>query len=150
LSRYCGLNLMILFQSFVFHLPEFLWTDNSTNWFPGWQPFHTNLLVFSSQTENKTISVNRNACQQRRMMVIYNVMLHRHLWADCPENVGALTSHNPMGLHSLLACYRDSSTFFTILPANEIKINKPLSVFAYYSTYTTDTRPTISICRHLD
>jgi uncharacterized membrane-anchored protein len=27
---------------------------------------------------------------------------HRHLWADCLENVGASTSHNPMGLHGLL------------------------------------------------
>jgi hypothetical protein len=37
-------------------------TDNSTNWVPGWQPFHTNLLVFSSQadfeltTDNWTVS----------------------------------------------------------------------------------------------
>jgi hypothetical protein len=27
---------------------------------------------------------------------------NRHLWTDCLENVGALTSHNPMGLHGLL------------------------------------------------
>jgi hypothetical protein len=27
---------------------------------------------------------------------------HRHLWADYLENVGASTSHNPMGLHGLL------------------------------------------------
>jgi hypothetical protein len=27
---------------------------------------------------------------------------HRHLWADCLENVGASTFHNPMGLHVLL------------------------------------------------
>jgi hypothetical protein len=26
----------------------------------------------------------------------------RHLWTDCLENVGASTSHNPMGLHDLL------------------------------------------------
>jgi hypothetical protein len=26
----------------------------------------------------------------------------RHLWADCLENVGASTSHNPVGLHGLL------------------------------------------------
>jgi hypothetical protein len=25
-----------------------------------------------------------------------------NLWADCLENVGASTSHNPMGLHGLL------------------------------------------------
>jgi hypothetical protein len=28
--------------------------------------------------------------------------LHRHLWADYLENVGAPTSHNLMGLHGLL------------------------------------------------
>jgi hypothetical protein len=27
---------------------------------------------------------------------------HRRLWADCVENVGASTSHNPMDLHGLL------------------------------------------------
>jgi hypothetical protein len=27
---------------------------------------------------------------------------HRRLWADCLENVGASTSHNPMGFHGLL------------------------------------------------
>jgi hypothetical protein len=25
---------------------ELLSTDNSTNWFPGWRPFHANLLVY--------------------------------------------------------------------------------------------------------
>jgi hypothetical protein len=30
---------------------EFLSTDNSTNWVPGWWPFRTNLLVFSSQAD---------------------------------------------------------------------------------------------------
>jgi hypothetical protein len=32
-----------------------------------------------------------------------------HLWADCLNNVGSLTSLNPIGLHSLL---RDSCTYF--------------------------------------
>jgi hypothetical protein len=27
---------------------------------------------------------------------------HRNLWVDYLENVGALTSHNPMGLHDVL------------------------------------------------
>jgi hypothetical protein len=34
---------------------------------------------------------------------------HRHLWADSLENVGASTSHNPVGLHGLL---QDSFTLF--------------------------------------
>jgi hypothetical protein len=35
---------------------ELLSTDNSTNWVPGWRPFHTNLLVFSSQAHNLTLT----------------------------------------------------------------------------------------------
>jgi hypothetical protein len=27
---------------------------------------------------------------------------YHHLWADCLDNVGSLTSHNPIGLHGLL------------------------------------------------
>jgi hypothetical protein len=44
-------------------LAELLSTDNSTNWVPGWRPFHTNLLVFSSRadfqltTDNWTLSL---------------------------------------------------------------------------------------------
>jgi hypothetical protein len=30
---------------------ELLSTENSTNWILGWRPFHTNLLVFSSQAD---------------------------------------------------------------------------------------------------
>jgi hypothetical protein len=35
----------------------------------------------------------------------YGWQLHRYLWADCLENVGSSTSHNPMGLHDLLQGY---------------------------------------------
>jgi hypothetical protein len=35
---------------------------------------------------------------------------HRNLWADCLEKVGALTSHNPMGLHGLLHGYLFKNT----------------------------------------
>jgi hypothetical protein len=30
---------------------ELLSTDNSTNWVIGWRPFHTHLVVFSSQAD---------------------------------------------------------------------------------------------------
>jgi hypothetical protein len=33
-------------------------TDKSTGWVPGWRPFHTNVLVFSSQTDFQL-----NCCQ---------------------------------------------------------------------------------------
>jgi hypothetical protein len=36
------------------------------------------------------------------MSRILIVGLTSHLWADCLDNVGSLTSHNPRGLHSLL------------------------------------------------
>jgi hypothetical protein len=35
---------------------------------------------------------------------------YRHLWADCLEDVGTSTSHNPMGLHGLF--YRNSFTLY--------------------------------------
>jgi hypothetical protein len=35
-----------------------------------------------------------------------------YVWADCPDNVGSLTSHNPIGLQGLL---RDSFTFYFYL-----------------------------------
>jgi hypothetical protein len=41
--------------------------------------------------------------------------LHRYLCADCLENEGASTSHNPMGLHT--ACYGDR---FLLSALNEV------------------------------
>jgi hypothetical protein len=37
---------------------EFKPTDNSNNCFPGWRPFHTNLLVFTSQADSQVITDN--------------------------------------------------------------------------------------------
>jgi hypothetical protein len=37
---------------------EFLSTDYSSNWVPGWQPFHTNLLVFFSRADFQLNSLN--------------------------------------------------------------------------------------------
>jgi hypothetical protein len=37
----------------------------------------------------------------------YGWQIYRHLWADCLDSVGSLTSHNPIGLQGLL---RDSFT----------------------------------------
>jgi hypothetical protein len=36
---------------------------------------------------------------------------YRHLWADCLDNVGSLTSHNPIGLQGLL---RGLFTFYRV------------------------------------
>jgi hypothetical protein len=34
---------------------EYSSTDNTTNWFPGWRPSHTNLLIFSSHADFQLI-----------------------------------------------------------------------------------------------
>jgi hypothetical protein len=44
----------------------------------------------------------RNLPGGKRRPALKTDNLHSHLWADCLENVDASTSHNPMGLHSLL------------------------------------------------
>jgi hypothetical protein len=36
------------------------------------------------------------------------------MWADCLENVGGSTSHNPMGLHGLLQGYSFTFLYFSI------------------------------------
>jgi hypothetical protein len=33
---------------------------------------------------------------------VWDCLSHRYLWADCLDNVGSSTSHNPIGLHGLL------------------------------------------------
>jgi hypothetical protein len=51
---------------------------------------------------------NRNEYQKQKIMFLGSRVppVHRddnfHLWADCLDNVEFLTSHNPIGLHSLL------------------------------------------------
>jgi hypothetical protein len=51
-------------------------------------------------TEMSTRNLPRGESGRRVRLTI-----HRHLWADCLENVGASTSHNHMGFHSLLQRY---------------------------------------------
>jgi hypothetical protein len=49
---------------------------------------------------------NRNSTRSRKVMLLGSRALPvqpvRHLWADCLDNVGSLTPHNPVGLHGLL------------------------------------------------
>jgi hypothetical protein len=74
-------------------------TDSSTNWVPGWQPFHTNLLIFSSQADfqlncqltlsftNQLLNVTSlNWTAARLISLIYNLRV------DPTENT---TSNNP-------------------------------------------------------
>jgi hypothetical protein len=44
---------------------EFLSTENSTNCIPGWRPFHTNLLVFSWQTDFQLNSLTHQPASSR-------------------------------------------------------------------------------------
>jgi hypothetical protein len=58
--------------------------------------------VALGSTQRLTEMSTRNLPGGRRPAGTWGWQLHRHLWADCLENVGASTSHNTMGLHGLL------------------------------------------------
>jgi hypothetical protein len=51
---------------------------------------------------------HRNKTRNSIFALIYNIIYqrtwqpYRHLWADCLDNVGSLTPHNPIGLQGLL------------------------------------------------
>jgi hypothetical protein len=45
---------------------------------------------------------NHHAATTRRSGRALDLYSARYLWADCLENVGISTSHNPMSLHGLL------------------------------------------------
>jgi hypothetical protein len=50
------------------------------------------------------------------------------LWADCLDNVGSLTSHNPIGLHGLLqgiAFIIKASLLINILAWDQFVVHKP-------------------------
>jgi hypothetical protein len=75
----------------------------------------TNYVAFSPQanytqplTEISTISIKIMFLGSKAAAGAYGWQPYRHLWADCLDNVGSLTSYNPIGLHGLL---RDSFTF---------------------------------------
>jgi hypothetical protein len=60
------------------------------------------LLVYSvSNTEKKSFWERARSALRLR--------ISRHPWADCLENIGSSTSHNPIGLHGL---YGDSFTLW--------------------------------------
>jgi hypothetical protein len=56
------------------------------------------LYVYGALTEVST----RNLPGGKGLPGEWGWQPHRHLWADCLENVGSSMSHNPMGLHGLL------------------------------------------------
>jgi hypothetical protein len=47
---------------------------------------------------------NRNEYQKQKSNIL-GWQPYRHLWADCIDNEGSLTSHNPIGLQVLLQGY---------------------------------------------
>jgi hypothetical protein len=54
------LQLPALRSSCHSRLTEFLISDNSTNWVPDWRPFHTNLIILSSQADFQLNSLLTN------------------------------------------------------------------------------------------
>jgi hypothetical protein len=59
------------------------------------------------------------------------------IWADCLENVGALTSHNPMGLQSLLKGWHDYSHNWLCIPPDDPEISSILVVGKNKNTINT-------------
>jgi hypothetical protein len=84
-------------------------TQLSTDWVPGWRPFHTNILVFSSQADFQltTSSVAPVVCKITPR--------------DGPHRRRRLTI-----LWAFTACYRDSFTFFTYIL---VYLNTHISLF---------------------
>jgi hypothetical protein len=56
---------------------------------------------------------------------------HRHLWAECQENVGASTSHSRMGLHGLL--------FWEFIPSYQLSMRVSYKSFKSLRIKTLDT-----------
>jgi hypothetical protein len=81
-------------------LPVTKITVSCGRWWLLWLPnFH------SATGENPVFTIS---CVNHVIAVFYEVS--PHLWADCLDNVGSLTPHNPIGLQGLL---RDSFTLLT-------------------------------------
>jgi hypothetical protein len=66
-------------------------------------PNHSSSIMALGSTQFLTEMITRNLPGGKGWPARKGWQPHRRLWgADCLENVGALTSHNPMGLHGLL------------------------------------------------
>jgi hypothetical protein len=74
-------------------------------------PWHPSLLLVTSYTIGVAgklgfMSSTGNIKKKKRFLgVKCGWQPYRNLWADCLDNVGSLTSHNPIGLHGLLRGY---------------------------------------------
>jgi hypothetical protein len=58
--------------------------------------------IRSSETSVHTKSTWRHIPEDGILHNHRRENLNSYMWADCLENVGASTSHNPMGVHGLL------------------------------------------------
>jgi hypothetical protein len=77
--------------------------------FSNWpNPSSRTMVVGSTQplTEMSTRNISGGEVKGGRRLRL--TTSSPHLWVNCLQNVGASTSHNPMGLHD---CYRDSFIF---------------------------------------
>jgi hypothetical protein len=65
-----------------------LTTDNSTNWVPGWRPFHTNFPVFSSQADFQ-LTTNWVAPVIFRITSRHGPHRKHHCFHNCSPTVAA-------------------------------------------------------------
>jgi hypothetical protein len=70
---------------------ELLSTVNSTNWVPGWRPFHTNLLVFSPHAVN-WIADNSNPTANSLLQTVLLIESRRGLHRKHRSSIIALVS----------------------------------------------------------
>jgi hypothetical protein len=75
---------------------ELLSADNSANWVPGWWPFHTNLIVFSSQVDFqltwKLKSLTNQSATSHHFTHLYCWQLQLQNSTDPAYNILALTT----------------------------------------------------------
>jgi hypothetical protein len=85
-------------------------------------PNPSSLIMALGSTQPLTEMSTSNLPGWQRAAGAWDWQPHRHLWADCIENVVTSTSHNPMGLHGLLQGHVD-------LLLTESSDNQPTTVF---------------------
>jgi hypothetical protein len=90
---------------------EFLSTDNSPTWVPGWRPFHTNLLVFSSQgdfqlTTELSHSPTSYFTSLHSAQLLTTLTNNKLAVSNCPAyNISALTTQKAQPLLLMRRAY---------------------------------------------
>jgi hypothetical protein len=95
---------------------ELLSTDSSSNWVPGWGPFHTNVLVFSSQSDFQLNSPTHQPATSRHWTAdnFLNSLLLTTFRHE-PHRKHAFHSYSPTVPRPL---HRNRYLFFRLLHSN--------------------------------